>query len=155
MTGLVWGGIGPRASPGQDQVAATAAGAELLEIDPGAERGIGAGEDDHVDGVVGFEGVDHLGDPPLERGVEGVALVGPVEGHDGHPLGDVDQDDVAPAAGLGTGRRHGHGSSRSRGGRKSNVRSPSLTRSEAIQPPIAEKWSSRMDPSFSVASSRS
>ena len=39
---------------------ALARGTELLQVDTGRERGIGTGEDHHVDVVVGFELGDHL-----------------------------------------------------------------------------------------------
>ena len=132
---------------------------QLLEVEPGAERRVGPGEDDHVDVVVGVEIADRRGAAPAELAVERVAGAGPVERDGGDPVGDVEQQDVE--AGSRSWRRTYRRLARRRqepsstGGRNGRVRSPSLTSVEAIQPPMALRWSSRMVPSPSVASSSS
>ncbi len=105
-------------------------------------------EDDHVDGVVGLELVDDLGDPALQGSAQGVALVGPVQRGDRDAVGHLDQDEIVS--------HPDQPSPRSSGGRKSKVvRSPTRTSTDEIHPPMAEKWSSRIEPSFRVASSKS
>ena len=152
--------------------------AQLLEVEPGAERGVGAGEDDDVDPVVAVEVADRAVERGAELAVERVARLRAVQGHGGDPVGDVEGQHVgvghAPAEPSGPARqcrptdpcrsivtvpgdwprRPDQGPS-STGGRNGRVRSPSFTSVEAIQPPMALRWSSRIVPSSSVASSSS
>ena len=69
-------------------------GAQLLEVQPGAERGIGAGEDQHADVVVRV-GVTHRGPQgPDQVARQGVAGVRAVEGDRGDAAVHLGQDDV-------------------------------------------------------------
>ena len=75
--------------------AARLARAELLEVDPGAEGGVGAGEDHHVDVDVALELGDDLRKPTPDRPVERVARFGPVERDRRHAVVHVDQHHIA------------------------------------------------------------
>ncbi len=70
------------------------AGTELLEVDTRRERGIGAGEDHHVDVFVGIATRDRGGQLAPHVAVQRVALIGTVQRDDRDPVGDVDEDDV-------------------------------------------------------------
>ena len=70
MTGLAMGGNGPAVLRRAVVVAERLdrrprRPTQLLEVEPGAERRVGAGEDDHVDAVVGVEVADACGGAPL------------------------------------------------------------------------------------------
>jgi len=68
--------------------------AELLQVEPGTEGGIGAGEDEHVH-VVAPVGLAHQA---LQRANElarqGVARLGPVQRDEGDPLGHLEERDL-------------------------------------------------------------
>ena len=65
-----------------------------LEVDAGAERGIGAGEHDGVDVVARVARRDRLRERRGERGVQRVAGLRSVEGDDRHPVRHLHQDHV-------------------------------------------------------------
>jgi hypothetical protein len=77
-------------------------GAEFLQVDARAERRVGAGEDHHVDGVVGVALLDRGRQRLAHRAVERVARLGPVQRNDRDPVGDVDQDDAVVSHGSRT-----------------------------------------------------
>src|SRR5262249_49627123 len=116
------------ASPPRARVAPTdevrGRGAELAEVEAGAERGVGAGEDDHVDGVIGFGGRERDRELTLQFGVHGVAGVGTVERHREHTIGRLRQNRFAHGADLSNASSHGHSRARSR-------RDPSCVRGDA------------------------
>ena len=142
-------------------------GRQLLEVESGAERGVGAGEDDGRDVVAPSSSRSDRGQRLAQLAVQRVAGVGAVERDDGDRTVDghstVSHEhsrscERRSASGERStpawpGRRAAHPSSSA--GRKSSFRSPRRTSVDAIQPPMAEKWSSRIDPSASVDSSSS
>ncbi len=63
--------------------AATLAGGERLEVHAGAEGLVaGPGDDDHPAVIIGLEVIHDLGHALADRPVDGVALIGAVDGHD-------------------------------------------------------------------------
>ncbi len=144
ITGFSIGGNGPPECVASVGVAAeVAAGrSELLEVEARAERRISAGEDHHVDVVTTVGLAEQLGQEPQHLGGQRVAGGGPVERHRRDAIADLEQHRAF---------RHGSTSSSS-GGRNSSLRSPSRTSVDAIHPPIALKWSSRIEPSASGSS---
>ena len=95
MIGLVCGGTGDsgKATRPGGGVALHPAG-EVGEVEPGAERGVLAGEDRRVDVVGGFalrQAVAHRLD---QLAVQRVAALGPVEGDGGDAVDDVDEHDL-------------------------------------------------------------
>src|SRR5690606_40285392 len=75
-------------------------GTELLQVEAGAERRVGPGEDDDVDVGVGVGPADGLGQQPPHLGGQGVADLGAVEGHGGDAVGHLVQHDVGHAGGA-------------------------------------------------------
>jgi hypothetical protein len=69
-------------------------GAQLLEVEAGAEGRVGARQDDDVDPVVGLEVVHGRVQRPAQGPVEGVAGLGPVQRHRGDTVRDVEGEDV-------------------------------------------------------------
>ena len=148
ITGVTMSGNGPRwmafgLARGAGLAQGVTAGRQLLQVEPGAEGGIGAREDDGGDVVAPVELEERGGERLAQLAVQRVACVGSVERDGGDVVGHLHEDQV------------GHGHPSSSAGRKSSLRSPRRTSVDAIHPPMAEKWSSRMEPSASVASSSS
>jgi hypothetical protein len=95
----VLGGAVGAAAPAQ----VLAPGPQLAQIEAGAERRVGAGEDDGVDVLVELGGPEGGRRRPVQRGVQRVAGLGPVQGDRADPVGDDDPDQVG-VHGVG---RHG------------------------------------------------
>ena len=81
-------GDGPRAG------LALHPGGEVGEVEPGAERGVLAGEDRRVDVVVGLALRQAGADRRDQLAVERVAALGPVERDGGDAVDDVDEHDL-------------------------------------------------------------
>jgi hypothetical protein len=93
---------------GQHQVGGVITpGTQLLEVDPGREGGVGAGEDHHVDLGVGLEAGDGERQLALHLAVERVAGMGPVDRDGGDPVLDVDQHDIGVVGDGSHGRLQG------------------------------------------------
>jgi hypothetical protein len=76
--------------------------AEFLEVQPRTEDGVGAGEDDDVDRVVGLRLVQRRVELRPQVQGQGVAGLRAIQGQRADPVGGVDQQD-----GRGIGARHG------------------------------------------------
>ena len=128
---------------------------QLGEVEPGAERRVGAGEDDHVDVVVGVGGGEQLREQAQHVAGQGVAGLRPVERDRGDALGDVEQHRLASTRSSTV--PGGYSAAESSAGRKAKRRSPRRTSVDATQPPRAPKCSSSADdvPSASVSSASS
>ena len=92
--------IGLRAVDGAIPVAREVAGehvregfvGHLLDVGAGRERLLGAGDDHATDVCIGLEGVDRRGQFLLERGIERVERLRPVEADDADLALRLDQD---------------------------------------------------------------
>jgi hypothetical protein len=87
------GSLGRRApgrASGRGALERSAVGAELFQVEPGAEGGIGTGEDEHVDVVAALGLSDDDGERHDELARQRVARLGPVEGDGGDAVGHIE-----------------------------------------------------------------
>jgi hypothetical protein len=82
--------------------------AELAEIQSGAERRVGAGENDHVDAVIRFGVGERKGEGSLQFAAHRVAGVGAVESDSAHTIVGVRQNQLAHEADPSNAWRHEH-----------------------------------------------
>ena len=93
-----WSGIGRRSPVGH-----------RLEVGPGAEGATGAGQHGHTGRLVGLEGLEGLPQGHGRRRVDGVAHLGPVDGHDGDRTVALGVDRAGAVGSVrGIGRGHDH-----------------------------------------------